>query len=1059
MRVLIISFILFFSTLYAEELKKVSLQLQWKHQFQFAGYYMAKEKGFFKDSGFSVRIKEFKYGMNVPEEIVNKNSTFGTGRPTLLINRSAGDKIVLLASIFQSSPNILLALKDSKIKKIKDFKNKRVMVTGDAKYDSTIMSMIFSKGLSVKDLNLQEHTFDLDDLINGNTDLISSYISNEPFLLKEKGIKSIIFDPKDYGFDFYNDILFTTQENIQNNFEDVKKFTEASLKGWEYAFNHIDETVDLILKKYNTQNKSRKALLYEAKELKKLAFYKTDTLGKIEINKVKRIFDYYRLMGFSQNDIDYKNFVYNFNDHFKHTLTKDELNYLKEKKEINICIDPDWMPFEKIRDGKHMGISSDYMKTFSEKLNTPITLVETKTWNETLQKLKNRQCDIIPLASKTPSREKYMVFTKPYIKTPIVIATKAGLPFIDDIKHIKNKKLAIVKGYSLFEILKKRYPFLDLVEVSSIKEGLHKVQKGEVFGYLDNTQVINYNIQKDYLGIIAVSGKISDLVDLCIGVRSDQPILRDIFEKTILSLDDIQKQQIESNWIKDIYSHKTDFTLIWKIAASFFTVLFIFFFWNRKLSSLNKQLQQQRDKAREATRIKSNFLANMSHEIRTPMNGIIGMSHLMLNTKLDQRQKEYINKIDDSAKLLLNIINDILDFSKMEAGKLKIEKVNFNLEKLVESVIHLVEFKAKEKGLKLHINYKEKNQIYFGDPLRLSQVLTNLLYNAVKFTHKGEITVNIYPTQDQKVLFEVIDTGIGIDKEKIDNIFGFFVQADGSITRQFGGTGLGLSISKQLVELMNGKIYLYSQKGVGSRFSFEIELAKVDDKDQSPFEKLVYYKEPKTKEHSRPEQIDVLLAEDNKSDREVIKELLSNLKINVDTAANGAEALEKYNINRQRYKLILLDLQMPLMGGIETAKIIRKLNKDIPVVALGTSAVTQNGENFKEAGINSYIEKPLKVERLYDIIYELLNILPEQNRKSSKNIKSTIDEKSLQKLFIELKSAVQSQRPKKCRAVIEKIDAFKLNENDLEFYEDIKNSVNSYKFSEALEKLGKRDLQ
>ncbi len=1050
MRILII-FILFFSALYSKQDKKISLQLQWKHQFQFAGYYMAKEKGFFKNSGFDVDIKEFKYGMNVTDEILAENSTFGTGRPTLLINRSAGDKIVLLASIFQSSPNILLALKSSNIKTIKDFKNKKIMVTGDAKYDSTIMSMIFSKGLTKKDLIFKEHTFNLDDLVNGKTDLISSYISNEPFLLKKRGIESVVFDPKDYGFDFYNDILFTTQENIENNFEEVKKFTEASLKGWEYAFNHIDETVEVILKKYNTQNKSKTALLYEADALKKLSFYKTDTIGKIDTDKVKRIFDYYRLMGFIKEEIDYNSFIYSFNNHFKYSLTKEETEFLKKKKEIKVCIDPNWMPFEKIENGSHIGISSDYIKIFREKLEIPMLLVKTKSWDESLQKIKNRQCDIIPLVSKTPSREEYMRFTKPYIETPIVIATKTGLPFIDEISQIKNKKLAIVKGYSLFEILKKEHPFLNLVEVSSIDEGLEKVQKGEVFGYLDNTQVINYKIQNNYLGTIAVSGKIRDMVDLGIGVRSDQGLLKTVFDKLILSIDDSTKRGIQAKWININYNLKKDFTLMWEIVLIFLFILSGIIYWNRKLSSLNKQLQQQRDKAREATRTKSNFLANMSHEIRTPMNGIIGMSHLMLNTKLEPKQKEYINKIDDSAKLLMEIIDDILDFSKIEAGKLKIEKVNFNLKKLLDSVIHLVEFKIKKKGLKLHINYMNESQIYFGDPLRISQVLMNLLYNAVKFTPKGEITVNIRERENHNVLFEIIDTGIGIDKDKIGKVFESFTQADSSTTRRFGGTGLGLSISKQLVELMNGKIHVDSQKGVGSKFSFEIELPKVNDKDQSSFEKLTYYneKEPNPQLQSI-EGITILLAEDNKSSLQTIKELLGNLGLEIETAYNGVEAVEKFNRDKERYKLVIMDIQMPFMGGIEAAKIIRKLDSHVPIVALGTSFMTQDINHFKEAGINRYLEKPPEVKKLYSIIYELLNIKDPCQAVTEKPVKKKINDEILQELFKELKTAVLSQRPKKCQGVIDRFEEFELNGKESELYKKIKNNIISYKFKDAL---------
>ncbi|MEA3290632.1 MAG: ABC transporter substrate-binding protein, partial [Campylobacterota bacterium] len=432
---IIILFMLFYSYLLSsDDLKKVSLQLQWKHQFQFAGYYIAKERGFYKDAGFDVDIKEFEYGMNVPSEIINKNSTYGTGRPTLMINRSNGDDVVLLASIFQSSPNILLATKESGIKSIGDFKNKRIMVTGDAKEDATIMSMIFSNALSLDDLTVQEHSFDINDLINNKTDLMSSYISNEPFLLQERGIESIIFDPKDYGFNFYNDILFTTQKNINKNPKDVQMFTAASIKGWEYAFNNIEESVDMILKKYNTQNKSKKALLYEAVELKKLAYYNSDKLGKIDKDQVQKIYDYYRLMGFAKGDIDIESFIYSIHD-MDFLLNNEQQQYLKYKKKITYCIDPNWMPVEKIQNGVHIGISSDYISNFSEQLGIPLVLIPTRSWEESLNNIKNGKCDIIPMAAFSSQRMEYINFTSAYLSSPAVIATKLGVPFIDDLSQ------------------------------------------------------------------------------------------------------------------------------------------------------------------------------------------------------------------------------------------------------------------------------------------------------------------------------------------------------------------------------------------------------------------------------------------------------------------------------------------------------------------------------------------------------------------------------------------------------------------------------------------------
>ncbi len=385
----------------------------------------------------------------------------------------------------------------------------------------------------------------------------------------------------------------------------------------------------------------------------------------------------------------------------------------------------------------------------------------------------------------------------------------------------------------------------------------------------------------------------------------------------------------------------------------------------------NKELEHNlivaKEKAEESTRLKSQFLANMSHEIRTPMNGIIGMCHLALQTSLTPKQKEYLGKIDISAKNLLSIIDDILDFSKIEAGKLNIEKIDFDICEVEANIKSIIELKAKEKNLQFGIvcPHTQDNSIVYGDPTRLSQVLLNLLTNAVKFTHKGMVTLYVNMLEEHRVRFEVRDTGIGLTQEQIGRLFHSFSQADGSTARKYGGTGLGLSISKQLVELMGGKIWVESEVNVGSRFIFEIPLPQGD-----PTKVIAKHTPIEHLDITLLKGVRILLVEDHQINQEIVVGLLEDSGITIDIAENGEEAITKFQNND--YALILMDVQMPVMDGYTATKIIRKYDAKVPIIALTANAMREDVVKTHVAGMNGHLNKPIEVEKLYETLLEYI---------------------------------------------------------------------------------------
>ena len=665
-KLLLIYFILLLLNLQANEKQKVTLYLDWLNQFQFAGYYIAKEKGYYDNFNIDVELIEYSNKNNITQEVMKNEATYGIGKSSLIIDKFDGNNIVLLSSFFQNSPLVLISLANSNIKTPKDLINKRIMITNDAKQTASIKSMIVSQGVNLEDITIQEHSFNIEDLINGKTDAMACYLSNEPYILNQKNIKFNILNPHNYNFDFYEGILFTSNKELENNQVRVQNFNQASLKGWKYAFDNIEETAKIIYEKYNTQNKSLDSLIYEGYILKDLAKVDENLLGNISPQTIDEIKRFYTLLGLNNLNtlFETKAILFDKNDIL---LNENELDYLRNNQ-FTLLVENNKVPFSFKNSNELIGVEIDFWKLISNKLSKPFN-VEEIIKNEFLNIFTNSIKAKFVYNFKKRTSNNYLL-SNSIAQIPIALATKDNINYISDLSSLNNVTIGVLKDLDFISTLQKDYPHITFEEITSIDDGIYNLKTNKLFGLIDNLYTLSHKIEEFKSDRFKINTSLKYNIDMYLEVDKKHEQFIKILNNSISTLTEKERSTILNNYQLILYHQNIDFMYILKFIIPLGLLLAIFIFLNYKLKNEIKN--------RKEIEIKLSNLAN-----KDSLTNIYNRRRI---EELCENEIKRTNRYENNLSLIFfdindfKVINDKLGHHKGDEVLIKIAKtINQNI--------------------------------------------------------------------------------------------------------------------------------------------------------------------------------------------------------------------------------------------------------------------------------------------------------------------------------------------------------------------------------------------
>ena len=547
--------ILFSTFLNANE--KIVLQLKWFHQFQFAGYYAAKEKGFYDEVGLNVEIRQRDLKYNNIDEVINGNAQYGVADSILILYRLKQQPVVIVSPIFQHSPSVFISLKKSNISSVYELNNKDILFYPNDTDGFSLLAMIKKFDLDVN-LVRERYKDDYMRLINNEVDVMPAYIANEPFLFKEKGYDVNIINPTNYGFDMYGDMLFTNEDEAKNNPIRVEKFKEATLKGWKYALENKEEIIQLINEKYSKE-KSIEHLRYEANAIDSLINKDVTPLGYLDQGRIRYISEMYEYYGLTESKIDLNDFLFDeiSKKDKKLSLSDEEIKYLKDNPILKVHNFDSLPPYNFTLNNYPKGFVIDYIQLVGKVLGVKIEFIQNKSLKESFDMLENNQLDILPNIAISDERKKTIDFTNYSL---VNFQISLGVNKQSDIKSLsdlKNKKVSVVENSFLEDILKKEYPSIILYKTKNTEEAIEAVASNKADAVIHNLSTIEYLINKNWLSnlktIVLKDDNIQTIVPLHLGVKKDNLVLKSILEKANQNISEKDTRNLVDKWLKNSF--------------------------------------------------------------------------------------------------------------------------------------------------------------------------------------------------------------------------------------------------------------------------------------------------------------------------------------------------------------------------------------------------------------------------------------------------------------------------------------------------------------------------